>query len=257
MNIEHEILLNDLYFMSHVAHWSAFLVADDPLATLPEALRALEASGPSLAVTVVDNAPSGIERPHLAWPGLRWLRNPRPQTVGRSYNQALGLELAHAKGELDRRYALFLTPDVIVGTDSIPKMEALLEAEPLLGAVGPKLRRAHIAGSLDGERHDIEFTETLDSIGLAFNLLGRPTHLGRGEPDNGQLILRKPPFAPSPACFAVRLSALRALSSQGPWFQEEGDWAKVALGCFRRLEGSEYRLTVATDAVSWRLAPRV
>lgn len=243
--------------MPGAASWSAFLVADDPLATLPEALRALEAFGPSLAVTVVDNAPSGFERPDIAWPGLRWLRNPRPQTVGRSYNQALGLELAHAKGELDRRYALFLTPDVIVGTDTIEKIEALLEAEPLLGAVGPKLRRAHIAGSLDGERHEIEFTDTLDGIGIALDWFGRPVYLGRGEPDDGQLILKKPPFAPSPSCFAVRLSALRALSMNGPWFQEEGEWEKVALGCFRRLEGSEYRLTVATDAVSWRLTPRV
>lgn len=243
--------------MPGAVSWSAFVVADDPLATLPEALRGLEPMAPALSVTVVDNAPSGMERPDMAWPGLRWLRNPRPQTVGRSYNQALGLELAHASGDLGRQYALFLTPDVIVGTDTIQKMETMLEADPLLGAVGPKLRRAHIAGSLDGERHEIEFTETLDSIGIALNMFGRPTYLGRGEPDDGQLLLKKPPFAPAPACFAVRLSALRALSMHGPWFQEDGEWERAALGCYRRLEGAEYRLTVATDAVSWRLTPRV
>jgi GT2 family glycosyltransferase len=242
--------------MAGHVHWSALTVADDPNATLPEALRGLEALSPAPAVTVIDNAPAGQKRPDIVWPGLRWLRNPRPQTVGRSYNQALELALAHTQGEWENNFALLLTPDVIVGTDLLSKLEALFEAEPLLAVVGPKLRRAHIIGSLDGDRREIEFTDTLDTLGISLNWLGRMGFPGRGEPDDGQQIFKKPPYAPSPACFAVRLSAVRALSVHGPWFQEEGDWEKVALGFFRRLEGAEYRRLVATEAVSWRLAPR-
>ncbi len=243
--------------MAGPVHWSALLVADDPNATLPEALHGLEALTPQPAVTVVDNAPAGQKRPDIVWPGLRWLRNPRSQSVGHSYNQAIELALAHAQGDLENNFALLLSPDVIVGTDLLAKLEALFDAEPLLAAVGPKLRRAHIAGSLDGDRREIEFTDILDTIGITLNWLGKAGPLGRGEPDDGQQIFKKPPFAPSPMCFAVRLSALRALSVHGPWFQEDGEWDRVALGLFRRLEGAEYRLTVATEAVSWRLTSRV
>lgn len=243
--------------MGGAVSWSVLVVADDPNATLPEALRGLEALTPSPAVTVIDNAPAGYERPEIVWPGIRWLRNPRAQTVGRSYNQGIELALAHAQADLENQLVLLLTPDVIVGTDLLVKLEALFEAEPLLAAIGPKLRRAHISGSLDGERRDIEFTDTLDGIGISVNWLGQVGYLGRGEPDHGQQILRRPPYAPSPSCFAVRLSALRALSAHGPWFQEDGEWSRAAIGLFRRLVGAEYRLTVATEAVSWRLTPRL
>ncbi|MCC6563370.1 hypothetical protein IT087_00585 [Candidatus Uhrbacteria bacterium] len=243
--------------MAGPVHWSALVVADDPTATLPEALRGLEALTPPPSVTVVDNAPAGQKRPDIVWPGLRWLRNPRPQSVGHSYNQALELALAHAQGDLENNFALLITPDVIVGTDLLQKLEALFDAEPLLAVVGPKLRRAYIAGSLDGDRREIEFSDTLDGIGITVNWLGKANFIGRGEPDDGQQILKKPPYAPSPACFAVRLSALRALSAHGPWFQENGEWQRVSIGLFRRLEGAEYRLTVATEAVSWRLTSRV
>ncbi len=243
--------------MASLVHWSAHVVVDDPNATLSEALRGLQALKPTPATTVIDNAPAGQKRPDIVWPGLRWLRNPRGQTVGHSYNQALKLALAHAQGDLENNFALLLTPDVIVGTDLLSKLEALFEAEPLLAAVGPKLRRAYIAGSLDGERREIEFSETLDAIGVSMNWLGKTAFRGRGEPDAGQQVFKKPAFAPSPSCFAVRLSALRALSVSGPWFQERGDWQPVAIGFFRRLKGAEYRLTVATEAVSWRLTPRV
>ncbi len=243
--------------MAGPVSWSAHIVVDDPNAMLPEALRGLQALSPVPSVTVIDNAPAGQKRPDIAWPGLRWLRNPRAQTVGRSFNQAMELALAHAQGDLENNFALLLSPDVIVGTDLIPKLDALFDAEPLLGAVGPKLRRAHIAGSLDGEHREIEFTDTLDAIGISSNWLGKIGFRGRGERDDGQQIFKKPAFAPAPACFAVRLSAVRALSVSGPWFREKGDWQGVAVGFFRRLKGAEYRLTVATEAVSWRLTPRV
>ena len=224
---------------------------------LPEALRGLQALSPVPSVTVIDNAPAGQKRPNITWPGLRWLRNPRAQSVGRSFNQALELALAHAHGDLENNFALLLSPDVIVGTDLLSKLEALFDAEPRLAAVGPKLRCAHIAGSLDGEHREIEFSEKLDAIGISINWLGKITSRGRGEPDHGQQIFKRTAFAPSPACFAVRLSAVRAVSVSGPWFQEKGDWQNVAVGFFRRLKGAEYRLTVATEAVSWRLTPRV
>lgn len=243
--------------MASPVSWSAHLVVDDPHATLSEALRGLQALSPTPSVTVIDNAPAGQKRPDIVWPGLRWLRNPRAQSVGHSYNQAVELALAHAQGDLENNFALLLSPDVIVGTDLLSKLEALFEAEPMLAAVGPKLRRAHIAGSLDGEHREIEFSETLDAIGISLNWLGKVTFRGRSELDDGKQVFKKAAFAPSPTCFAVRLSAVRALSVSGPWFQEAGDWQHVATGFFRRLEGAEYRLTVATEAVSWRLTPRL
>lgn len=222
--------------------WSAHVAADDLYGTLPETLRAFMSRDTLHAtrIMVVDNAPVGQKRPEFGNPELQWLRNPRPKSAGASHNQALGLAMAHVSDDPATYAVLILSPDVIVSEDLINKLTGSFLNDSQMAAIGPRMRLAHITGSLDGERHDIEYTETPDETGFGRGWFGR----------------QKNPFGVSPLCFAVRLSALRALSSSGPWFQEEGDWARAVSGLFRRLQTAGYSIVEAPYATAWRLAAR-
>lgn len=216
-------------------HWSVHIAADDLNGTLPETLRALTAR-----VLVIDNAPMGEKRPDLGRPDVQWLRNPRPKSVGASQNQALELAFAHASGDLSHDIVLVLSPDVVVSEDLVNKLTGAFLNDPHVAVTGPNIHLAHITGSLDGERHDIEYTDIPDEAGFGCGWFGRP----------------KNPFGVSPYCFAVRLSALRALSASGPWFEEDGDWMRAVQGAFRRLQASGYSIVPAPYATAWRLAAR-
>ncbi len=239
--------------------WSAHIAADDPSASLAEALRALEAADPRPdSVIVVDNAPAGRPRPEVLWPEVRWLRNPRPQTHGRCHNRAVELALHASRDErLDtsEAIALILTPDVMIGEDTLAQLRRLFEADPHIAAVGPVICRAHVTGSLDGERLEHEFTDVIDSAGISLGWFGAAHAIGRGA-KRAQLPEGRAPFGPSPSCFAVRLSALNIMSRQGPWFQEKGSWEQAAVGLFRGLKAAGCSLAVAKDATAWRLASR-
>ncbi len=240
--------------MNDAVRWSAHVVADDPSGSLPDALHALEAADPRPdAVIVVDNAPSGRPRPEVEWPDVRWLRNPRPQPHGRCHNQAVELAL-HAADSVET-IALLQTPDVVVAPDLLRELRRVFEADARLACVGPVVYRAHVAGSLDGERRELERTDVIDAAGLSLGWFGGARPVARGA-TRERLAEAKPAFAPAPSCFAVRLSAVRVLSPRGPWLRETGPWDAAALGLFRGLRAAGYGLAVARDARAWRLAAR-
>ncbi|KAA0207051.1 hypothetical protein EDM68_00455 [Candidatus Uhrbacteria bacterium] len=233
--------------MSDAVRWSAHVASDDPSGSLLDALYALEAAHPRPdAVIVVDNAPSGRPRPEIEWSDIRWLRNPRPQSHGRCHNQAVELALHASAAETAETIALLLTPDVVVAPDLLRELRRLFEADARLACVGPVVYRAHVAGSLDGERRELERTDVIDAAGISLSWLGRSKPITDA----------RAAFAPAPSCFAVRLSALRVLSPRGPWLRETGSWEDAAMGLFRGLRAAGYGLAVARDARAWRLAAR-
>lgn len=245
--------------MNASVRWSAHLVTDDPFASLPDALRALEAADPRPdSVIVVDNAPAGRARPEILWPDVRWLRNPRPQSHGRCHNRAIELALHAAR---DAQHAasetivLPLTPDVMIDADMLAQVRRLFEADAHIAAVGPVVCRAHVTGSLDGERREFERSDIVDSAGLVLGWFGGAKPLGQGM-KRADVPDARAPFGPSPSCFAVRLSALGVMSRQGPWFRETGNWESAVIGLFRGLQAAGCALAVARDATAWRLAPR-
>lgn len=239
------------------AHWSVHVATDDPTGSLPDALRALEAARPAPdVVIVVDNAPAGRPRPETSWPAIRWLRHPRPQPHGRCHNRAI--ELAYASRD-DRSptdaFALVITPDVIVGTDLFARLDRVFADAGDLAVAGPVLRRAHVTGSLDGERRELEFTDVIDSAGVASGWFGRTKTLARGVAF-GDLTRARPPLGPPTSCFALRLSALRVMSPRGPWFDESGAWDTSAIRLYRALGAAGFSSRTVDHAVAWRLAAR-
>ncbi len=246
---------------------SVQVATDDPSAVLPELLRGLdEQELKPEAVVVVENAITSRKRPDepAGFP-LTWLRNPRPQGYGRSHNQAIALAAARLNGMDARSSVLLLTvPDIWPSAGLLRVLEAAFLQNDTLVLAGPKLRRAHIMGSLDGDRRELELTDTLESAGISQSLLGRPRPIGTGERDDGRFDTA-PFFGPDPACFAVRLSALLALTPTGPWLAEDAKPERACVGLFRRLlAGGAVNHTVQgggkagiiPEALAWRLVAR-
>jgi len=237
---------------------SVQVVTDDPSVVLPEFLRSIAEAGmwPE-TVIVVDNAPVGRARPEPE-PGLpvTWLRNPRPQPMGRSLNQALSLARSRVNGlDLAQQFIAFARPDLWFAPDTLSLMIEQLQNNLLLGYVGPKIRRAHIAGSLDGERRELELTDTFDIAGFVPGFFGRMKALGVGEPDQGQYDALED-LQPAPACVVLRWSSLERLSQSGPWIPDEAGPDQAIPGLLRRLRALHEKGRVIPEAVAWRLAAR-
>jgi GT2 family glycosyltransferase len=237
---------------------SVQVVTDDPSVLLPEFLRSIAEAGmwPE-AVIVVDNAPSGRPRPEPE-PGLpvTWLRNPRPQPAGRSLNQALSLARSRVNGlDPSQTFVVFATPDLWLAPDSLARLIEVMQEQLLLGYTGPKIRRAHVAGSLDGERLELELTDIFEQAGFVTGFLGRRKAVGMGEPDQGQYDAVED-LEPAPACILFRWSALDRVSRHGPWVPDEASYEQAIGGLLRRMRALREKGRVLPEAVAWRLVAR-
>src|SRR5690349_1411558 len=115
---------------------SVQVVTDDPSVVLPEFLHSIAEAGmwPE-TVIVVDNAPAGRPRPE-AEPGLpvTWLRNPRPQPMGRSINQAMSLARSRVNGlDLAQQFVVVARPDICFAPDTLSLMLERLQENLFLG----------------------------------------------------------------------------------------------------------------------------
>jgi len=225
---------------------------------LPEFLRSVvEADMWPEVVIVVDNAPSGSSRPELE-PGLpvTWLRNPRPQPMGRSMNQALSLARSRVNGlDLSQQYVVLAKQDILFAPDALTVMIEQLQNTSTLGFVGPKIRRAHVASSLDGERRELELTERLDIAGLAPGLFGSLRAKGVNEIDQGQYDALET-LQPSLSCVVMRWSVLERISAGGPWVSDRINYDKALESILRRVRALDEKGRVSPGAIAWRLAAR-
>ena len=187
---------------------------------------------------------------------MTWLRNPRPQPMGRSLNQALSLARSRVNGlDLSQQFIVFARQDLWLAPDMLALLIERLQDNLLLGYAGPKIRRAHVAGSLDGERRDLDLTDTFDIAGYVPGYFGRMKPIGIGEPDQGQYDALDE-LQPSPSCVVMRWSALDRLSRNGPWVPDAADAEHAVQGILRRLTGLNEKGRVIPEAVAWRLAAR-
>ncbi len=105
----------------------------------------------------------------------------------------------------DIPYILFLNPDCFVLPDTLERAVALLEADPALAAVGPRL-----AGFDRGRDTP---TGLLDSTGIVRSWYGRWRDRGQGEPDDGRY--RTPEVMPA-LCGAFLFCRRNALEAAAP-----------------------------------------
>jgi GT2 family glycosyltransferase len=102
--------------------------------------------GLSARVWLVDNDSSddSVERARASFPDMEVIVNTANAGYAAANNRALvaagfGLPPAVTPSEGPFRHALLLNPDTVVPPGALARLVALLEAEPDLGAVGPKL----------------------------------------------------------------------------------------------------------------------
>ena len=129
----------------------------------------------------------------------------RPRTIRiRASNIGYGPGNNRGLAEIppDIPYILFLNPDCFVLPDTLERAAALLDADPNLAAVGPRL--------LGFDREHNTPTGLLDSTGIVRAWYGRWRDRGQGEPDDGRFPEPEAMPALCGACLFCRRTALEA-----------------------------------------------
>jgi N-acetylglucosaminyl-diphospho-decaprenol L-rhamnosyltransferase len=113
------------------ARVAAVVVHFGPWSSTEAAVASIASTAPGTPVFVVDNAPEGGERPVGAPPEARVL------SPGRNLGYGAACNLAARESSAD--FLLFLNNDVELQPGALEKMAAVLDAEPRVAAVGPRL----------------------------------------------------------------------------------------------------------------------
>ena len=204
-------------------------------------------------VTVVDNASDDGSLKWLA--GERHdaatLRNIKNLGFARAHNQAIAMALQRwPKEEWDRCYVLVANPDIELAPDCIRQLVAAMEADLELAAAGPKLYRAILHRSEDGER-DVERTTTIDSTGLLMTKKRQAYDRGAGEEDKGQYDDKKEVFGLSGACVMFRASSLAQAAIGQEFFDEDFFAYKEDVDLAWRMKRLGLRAQCVPHAVAW------
>lgn len=164
-------------------------------------------------VTVVDNASrdGGSDLVEKYWPQAHLLRSPVNLGFAGGNNRAAKME------QREHDYILLINPDTILSIKALETLARDFAAHPNVGVLGCKLLERDI--------------ETIQHVGLEFRGNGLPSHLGKGERDEGQYSGVFDVQAVTGAAMAVRTRLWRDLDGFDerfyPAYFEEADL------CFR------------------------
>ncbi len=212
-----------------------------------------EQSSRDFTVTVVDNA---SDDGTLDWvrgehPEAATLRNIRNQGFARAHNQAIALALSRwHKEDWPRRYVLVANPDLELAPDCLRQLVAAMEADLDLAAAGPKLLKAVVHRTEDGER-EVERTLVIDSTGLAMTKKRQAYDRGAGEEDKGQYDHVRDVFGLSGACVMFRASALAEAAIGQEYFDEDFFAYKEDVDLAWRMKRLGLRAQCVPNAVAW------
>jgi GT2 family glycosyltransferase len=222
---------------------------------LPELFRSLEAQTfRDFRVLVIDNASTdGLERFLAAYPSITVLRNFRNLGFARAQNQGIRWALkqaADAGQPTAESFVLLLNPDVVLTPICLERMVRCAESDPSLGSVGATLLRCVFTA--DGS---VEFTDTIDSLGLDIRRSRQVVDRGAGTPLSAESVVSGEVFGISGALALYRLSALQdaaiALSDNTEYFDEDFFAYKEDVDLAWRLQLLGWRSAVAPEAVSY------
>lgn len=193
----------------HIVTWNSRPV-------LAEALKSLQAQTcRDFAVIVVDNASNdgSVDLVRDLCPEATILRNTKNLGFSGAHNQAIALARRSRA-----RFVLVMNPDVILEPGYLQAALDGIEGHPEIGALGGKLRRVR-GGDLIS---DPDFTDVIDSVGLAVKRHRRVVDLGSGETDRGQYDKPAEVFGVSGALALYRLEALDEVQeASGEVFDED------------------------------------
>lgn len=236
------------------------IVAWNSLAYLQNLFATLHAQDLSdFTITVVDNA---SDDGTAKWfmeneSAVTVLRNFRNQGFSRAHNQAISLALSRwPEDAWPHRYILVANPDLEFAPDCLRLLVECMDADPSIGACGPKLLRAYVKSQEDG-RMEAERTRFIDSTGLIMKKSRRSVDRGAGEEDHGQYDAQAEVFGCSGACVLFRASALADAKLAGEFFDEDFFAYKEDVDLAWRMRRLGAKAVIVPKAVAWhhRRAP--
>ena len=193
----------------HIVTWNSRPV-------LRAALTSLRAQTcQDFALVVVDNASTdgSVDCVRELFPEATVLRNAKNLGFSAAHNQAIAL--ARRSGA---RFVLVMNPDIVLEPGFLQAALDGIEGHPEIGALGGKLKRVR-GGTEDA---DPEYTDVIDSVGLAVKRHRRVVDLGSGEIDHGQYDHPAEVFGVSGALALYRLEALDEVQeASGEVFDED------------------------------------
>ncbi|MCS5716621.1 glycosyltransferase family 2 protein [Herbiconiux sp. CPCC 205763] len=183
-------------------------VSYDSLAVMPAFLGSVAAAstGP-VTVYIADNKPESPARGELERVIAEYGGVYRPMTGNLGYGHAINTVVGTLPETVE--FVLISNPDVVLGAESLDRMQAAIEAEDDIAAVGPRIR------AVDGSTYPSARSVPSLRSGVGHAVFGTiwPTNpwTRRYRNQTGEQVVRRDAGWLSGACLLVRRSAFRAL----------------------------------------------
>lgn len=192
---------------------------------LPRLLRSLkDQAWQDFAVLIIDNASTdGTEEfVRREYPQAAFLRNVRNRGFAYAHNQGIRYALDHwPADDLSARFILVANPDIIMAPDYLQRMMNKVSEEEKVGAYGGKLLRAFGENLHDEALKETVQSDHLDSTGLQANRARVFVDRGAGEMDTKQYDHLRKVFGVSGALALYRASALKDVSNEDEYFDQD------------------------------------
>lgn len=167
------------------------------------------------------------------YPEVKTLRNVNNLGYCRANNQGIMM----SQGE----YILIMNPDIILASDFLEKITAMMDSQKKAGSIGPKLLRL-----VNGQK-----TNVIDSTGLKILPYYKIIERGSGEEDKGQYNKAEEVFGTTGACVLYRKQALEDVKDKGQYFDERFFLYKEDIDLTWRLKEKGWENWYLPEAVAW------
>lgn len=243
--------------MEGAARWSIHMCSWHDGQHLLEFLSSVDQqTDKNVQIVVIDHAETQCitERVRSGRSDLVVLKNAFDRGFVRSHEQAITFALARWSADvLDHRFVLMTHPDVLLEPHALARFEEAFIHDPSLVAVGPKILRAKIHVREDGER-SVQFSDEIESVGLAMGKSRRLLARGAGEGDRGQYHEADRRAFPSSVCVAFRASFLHRQKERGVCFFDALPETLAITDLLWRAKLQGKGVCVLSDVVVWHHA---
>lgn len=196
-------------------------------------------AGPEAKIIYVDNTDDGStgNREYIGrnFPQVELVHQGKNLGFGAAYNLMIG-----KAAEAGAKYFLALNPDMVLESGAIARMIEVMESDPALGSVSPKILRWDFAKN--------EKTKIIDSCGIILRPGLRFIDLGQGRADDGSFDQAEI-LGPSGAAALYRVSALDKIKEAGQCFDELFFMYKEDCDLAYRLKLAGFRSRLVSEAV--------
>lgn len=174
-------------------------------------------------VRVLDN---GSSDDTLTWlqehrPHELVARNVKNQGFAPGHNQLIEFTLDHRIDNVEDPYICVMNSDMILEPTMLEELVRVMDENPKLAAVQPKLYRAFGENVGDEWLEQTMKSDIIDTTGLRLLKMWRMTDRGAGEMEQGQYDHDKDIFGPTGTMALFRLSAMKDVMLDGEFYDND------------------------------------